>query len=326
MQAKERQQRIVALAREEGQASVERLADAPSESPETIWQDLTLLERQGLLRRVHGGVIPLRGLGFEPDLPTRDEVMEEEKQRIAAAALDEVPDEGVILLDARSTTFRLAELLPGGRELTVITNSLPIAQLLAQHAELTVLTLGGRVRARTLAEVDVIAISTLGLFLIDVSFLATNDVSVEHGLTTPDLAEAEVKRAMCQRAAAGAARRQQQDRERHLLPVRRTPRLRRHGHPIPIWRQRPPWISPRRACASSACDVLLPLAESAPGRWTERSRGPSPEPRTPRGRRCNAVSTHLVILEAPVDKGGRGPRVPNRAMTSSSRAELHSRR
>ncbi|HEY5833034.1 DeoR/GlpR family DNA-binding transcription regulator [Streptomyces sp.] len=200
MQTEERQREIVALAHREGHANVERLAATFSVPRETIWQDLALLERQGLLRRVHGGAIPLRRLGFEPDLPTRGEFMEAEKQRIAQAALAEVPAEGAILLDAGSTTSRLAELLPGGRELTVITNSLPIAQLLAAQPGLTVITLGGRVRARTLAEVDVIAIRTLNSFRIDVSFLATNGVSVDHGLTTPDLAEAEVKRAMCQRA------------------------------------------------------------------------------------------------------------------------------
>ena len=200
MNAEERQREIVVLARREGHAEVERLTEILSETPETIWQDLTLLERQGLLRRVHGGAIPLRRLGFEPDLPTRGGFMEEEKKRIAQAALAEVPTEGAILLDAGSTTFRLAELLPPNRELTVITNSLPIAQLLAAQPDFTVITLGGRVRARTMAEVDVIAIRTLSTFLIDVSFLATNGVSVEHGLTTPDLAEAEVKRTMCQRA------------------------------------------------------------------------------------------------------------------------------
>jgi DeoR family fructose operon transcriptional repressor len=200
MQAEERQREIVALARREGHADVERLAFEFSESRETIWQDLALLERQGMLRRVHGGAIPLRRLGFEPDLTTRGELMEEEKKRIAQAALAELPAEGTILLDAGSTTSILAELLPAERELTVITNSLPIAQLLAEQSQLTVITLGGRVRARTLAEVDVIAIRNLGTFLVDVSFLATNGVSVEHGLTTPDLAEAEVKRTMCQRA------------------------------------------------------------------------------------------------------------------------------
>ncbi|MGW0733930.1 DeoR/GlpR family DNA-binding transcription regulator [Streptomyces sp. NPDC002851] len=200
MHAEERQREIVALARREGLADVERLAAMFSETRETIRQDLALLERQGLLRRVHGGAIPLRRLGFEPDVSARGELMEVEKKRIAQAALNEVPAEGAILLDAGSTTFRLAELLPANRELTVITNSLPIAQMLAVRPELTVITLGGRVRARTLAEVDVIAIRTLSTFLIDVSFLATNGVSVKHGLTTPDLAEAEVKRSMCQRA------------------------------------------------------------------------------------------------------------------------------
>ena len=86
-----------------------------------------MLERHGILRRVHGGAIPVERLGFEPALPTRNTAMTTEKDRIAKAALAELPDEGAILLDAGTTTARLAELLPPDRPLTVLTNSLPIA-------------------------------------------------------------------------------------------------------------------------------------------------------------------------------------------------------
>jgi DeoR family fructose operon transcriptional repressor len=90
-------------------------------------RELTALERRGALRRVHGGAIPAGRLPFEPALPPREAAMADEEQRIAAAALAELPAEGAILLDAGSTTARLAELLPTDRELTVVTNGLPIA-------------------------------------------------------------------------------------------------------------------------------------------------------------------------------------------------------
>jgi len=198
--AEERQQMIVQRARQDGRVDVAQLAGALAVTPETIRRDLTVLERRGLLRRLHGGAIPVERLGFEPRLATRSGVRTDEKERIAKAALAEVPTEGAILLDAGSTTQRLAELLPTDRELTVITNALPIALLLASRPDLTVLTLGGRVRGRTLAEVDAIAIRTLDSLGVDVAFLGTNGISVERGLTTPDVAEAEVKRSMCQHA------------------------------------------------------------------------------------------------------------------------------
>jgi len=196
MYAEERQQHIVTLARTHGRVDVNELATELEVTSETVRRDLTILERQGVLRRVHGGAIPVERLGFEPALAARDGVMTGEKERIAKAALAEVPAEGAILLDAGTTTARLADLLPSDRPLTVVTNALPMALGLASRPNLTVLVLGGRVRGRTLAAVDTWATDALAATFVDVAFLATNGVSVRRGLTTPDHAEAATKRAM----------------------------------------------------------------------------------------------------------------------------------
>jgi DeoR family transcriptional regulator, fructose operon transcriptional repressor len=198
----ERQARIVAVARADGRVEVTRLAAELDVTPETVRRDLTALERQGLLRRVHGGAIPIERLGFEPAVGTRAEVLTAEKDRIARVALTLLPEEGSILLDAGTTTARLAEALPRDRELTIVTNALDIAVTLAHRPNLTVLALGGRVRSRTLAAVDAWALDALRDTFVDVAFLGTNGISAERGLTTPDPTEAAVKRAMI-----GAARR-----------------------------------------------------------------------------------------------------------------------
>jgi DeoR family fructose operon transcriptional repressor len=198
----ERQQWIVEHARSVGRVEVATLADELDVTTETIRRDLKVLERHGLLRRVHGGAIPVERLGFEPGLATRDAVLTAEKERIAKAALAELPAEGSILLDAGTTTARLADALPLDRELVVLTNGLPIAMSLASRPNLTVLLIGGRVRGRTLAAVDSWALAALADSYVDVAFLGTNGVSVERGLTTPDTTEAAVKRAM-----VGASRR-----------------------------------------------------------------------------------------------------------------------
>ena len=111
MYAEERQQEIVGLARRNGRVDVAELAEHFGVTPETIRRDLTTLERHGALRRVHGGAIPVER-GFEPALAARDGVITAEKERIAKAALAEVPGEGAILLDAGTTTARLAAELP----------------------------------------------------------------------------------------------------------------------------------------------------------------------------------------------------------------------
>ena len=196
MYAQERQQEILRRARQQGRVDVVTLAEVLEVTTETIRRDLTVLERAGVVRRVHGGAIPVERLGFEPAVAARDVVMTAEKERIAKAALAELPDDGAVVIDAGTTTGRLAEALPADRELTVVVNSPPLATVLAARPNLTVVMLGGRVRGRTLATVDDGALQPLARLNVDVAFIATNGCSAQRGLTTPDPAEAAVKRAM----------------------------------------------------------------------------------------------------------------------------------
>lgn len=191
----ERQQAILRTLAATGRVEVAAMADELSVTGETVRKDLIFLERHGHLRRVHGGALPRQDLSFEPEVTARVGFAEE-KRRIATAALAHLPRTGTILIDAGSTTARLAELIPPDRRLTVFTNTLPTALALAGRPNLTVYTLGGRVRSLTLAEVDSWAARTLSEINVDVAFLGANGICVDRGLTTPDPAEAAVKRLM----------------------------------------------------------------------------------------------------------------------------------
>ncbi|MFF8099666.1 DeoR/GlpR family DNA-binding transcription regulator [Streptomyces sp. NPDC016640] len=202
MYAPERQQEILRLARDGGRVDVVSLAEEFQVTAETIRRDLKALDRAGLVRRVHGGAIPAGRLGFEPDLAERETTAADEKDRIAQAALAELPGDGAVIVDAGSTAARLAGLLPVELSLTVVTHSLPVATRLADHPGIQLHLVGGRVRHRTRAAVDAWALRAYAEIRADVLFVAANGFSAEHGLTTPDLAEAAVKR-----AAVAAARR-----------------------------------------------------------------------------------------------------------------------
>ncbi|MER5960062.1 DeoR/GlpR family DNA-binding transcription regulator [Streptomyces sp. NPDC056121] len=202
MYAPERQQEILRLARDGGRVDVLSLAEEFQVTAETIRRDLKILDRAGLVRRVHGGAIPAGRLDFEPDVAEREGTAADEKDRIARLALAELPEEGTVILDAGTTVARLAAVVPLESTLTVVTHGLPVAARLADHPGIQLHLVGGRVRHRTRAAVDAWALRAYGEIRADVLFLAANGFSAEHGLTTPDLAEAAVKR-----AAVGAARR-----------------------------------------------------------------------------------------------------------------------
>lgn len=196
MYARERQQLIVEKARQAGRVEVAGLAGDLRVTPETIRRDLTALEEQGLVHRVHGGAIPVERWGFDPQLTLRETVRVAEKERIAQAALAELPEEGAVLVESGTTSGRFAELLPADRPLTVITDSLSLAVSLAGRPNLTVLTPGGQVRATTHGGVGPWAVQRWREVFADVAFLGTDAISLRRGLTTPDHASAEIKKLM----------------------------------------------------------------------------------------------------------------------------------
>lgn len=198
MYAEERQQAIAAMVISRGRASVAELAQTYDVTTETVRRDLAALDRAGLLRRVHGGAVPTRALHLvEPGVGERDTTRADYKDAIAAAAGEFFPLTGAtVLLDAGTTTARIASLLPTDRDFTVVTNSVSIAARLATMSTITLQLLGGRVRGVTQAAVGEQALRVLDTLRVDIAFIGTNGISARHGLSTPDSEEAAVKRAM----------------------------------------------------------------------------------------------------------------------------------
>ena len=198
MYAEERQQAMARLVSGRGRQSVAALAAEYEVTTETIRRDLSMLERLGLVRRVHGGAVPAGALsGFEPGLAERDQERAEAKEKIAVAALALLPPAGAsVVLDAGSTTVRLAAALPVESRYSVWTHAVPVAARLATLTGVDLHLLPGRVRSTTQAAVGPDTVAALGHLRVDLAVVGTNAVSRAHGLSTPDADEAATKRAM----------------------------------------------------------------------------------------------------------------------------------
>ncbi|MCX5045928.1 DeoR/GlpR family DNA-binding transcription regulator [Aldersonia sp. NBC_00410] len=197
MYAEERQQAIAALIAQRGRMAVAQLSDLYGVTTETVRRDLAVLEKAGLIRRVHGGAIPAGTLTIELGTAEREHSRAEEKDRIGKAALEYLPDTGgSVLIDAGTTTDRAASYLPTDRDLLVVTNSIPIASRVSALGGVRLHMLGGRVRGVTLATVGDEALRVLETLRVDVALVGTNGITARHGLSTPDNDEAAVKRAI----------------------------------------------------------------------------------------------------------------------------------
>lgn len=198
MYAEERQQAIADLLTQRGRLSVTELADKFTVTTETVRRDLSTLERAGIVRRVHGGAIPAASLSvLEVTVNERDLAQSDQKDRVAVAALAFLPPTGgSMMLDAGTTTARLAGLLPLDATFTVFTNAVPIAGRLAGRPGIDLHLLPGRVRRTTQAAVGEETVAALSRLRTDVAFVGTNGLSLSHGLSTPDASEAAAKNAM----------------------------------------------------------------------------------------------------------------------------------
>jgi DeoR family transcriptional regulator, fructose operon transcriptional repressor len=195
MYAVERRQWLIERARTSGRLDVTEVSDELGLARETIRRDLTSLERQGFLRRVYGGAVPVERLTFESSLTMRAQRRQEEKHRIAIAAANLVRSAESIYIDEGNLPQLVADQLKPTHPVTVVTSSLAIATSLVGRDNVEVLCLGGRVRAQTLGVVDHWAVSMLESIVLDLAFMGANGVTLEHGMTVPESAVAAVKTA-----------------------------------------------------------------------------------------------------------------------------------
>ena len=187
--------------------SVNALAAEYAVTTETVRRDLSALERAGVLRRVHGGAVPAAALtALESSLAKvteQDLDRAADQDRIAARAVELLPEAGgSVLLDAGPATTRLARMIPRDRRLTVLTNAVPVAAILAGSPNVELHLLPGRVRPTTQGAIGDDTVAALHLLRADVAFVSTSGLSEAHGHSVADHAEAAAKRAM-----VGAARR-----------------------------------------------------------------------------------------------------------------------
>ncbi|WP_432136227.1 MULTISPECIES: DeoR/GlpR family DNA-binding transcription regulator [unclassified Streptomyces] len=202
MLARQRQEKIAELVRQHGAVRVSALTGHFDVSDVTIRRDLEALARQGHLEKVHGGATtPEYGGSVEPEFAEKQSRETAAKEAIAAAAARLAVPGAAVGLTAGTTTWTLAQRLVDVPDLTVVTNSVQVAETLCAHrrTEQTVVLTGGA-RTPSDALVGPLAVAALSSLHVDVLFMGVHGMSAAAGFSTPNLEEAITNRAMCRSA------------------------------------------------------------------------------------------------------------------------------
>jgi DeoR/GlpR family transcriptional regulator of sugar metabolism len=201
----ERRQEILSQVSRHGRVSVAELSRQFGVSEVTIRSDLQSLAGRNLVVRTHGGAVPaIRGL-HNLSLATRRQRQVQEKSRIGEAGAALVADGDAIFLDSSSTALAIAGHLKDHRHLTIVTNSLAVAQEMLDAPGVTVVTAGGTLRRDTASLVGTDGLEMLRKYNIQKGFFGAHGINLPEGLTDVSADEADVKRplvVMCRRVIA----------------------------------------------------------------------------------------------------------------------------
>lgn len=203
MLAAQRHERILEALRETGAVRVTDLVGVLGVSDMTIRRDLDTLESRGLVKKVHGGAVPPYDRSTdEPGFEAKSLREEAEKHAIAAAASQFIEPGMAVGMSAGTTTWAFAQKIREVPDLTVVTNSIRIAEVFYQQprADQTIVLTGG-IRTPSDALVGPIAVSALQSLHLDVVVLGVHGMSERAGFTTPNMMEAETNRALIASAA-----------------------------------------------------------------------------------------------------------------------------
>jgi DeoR/GlpR family transcriptional regulator of sugar metabolism len=192
----ERQELIADFVNRKQRASIAELCETFGISEATARRDLETLDEQGLIRRVHGGAIPIRQTPPEMPILQRSSEEADEKREIGRVAADMVQDGETIFLGSGSTVLEMARALRGRKSITVLTNSLPVVNELADAEEITLAVLGGMFRPSELSFIGHITEQALTEVLADKVFIGIRAIDVKEGLTNAYVPETMTDRAI----------------------------------------------------------------------------------------------------------------------------------
>jgi DeoR/GlpR family transcriptional regulator of sugar metabolism len=200
----ERRRQVVELVQQYGAVKVVNLCKHFNVSEMTIRRDLRELDREGLLRRVHGGAISNLGRSYEPSYQIRITRQVEAKRAIGIKAAEMILDGDSIGIDVGTTTLEIAHALHGKRNLTILTSSLPIANVIISNLSLStdvrLILTGGIVRSGELSLTGNLAAQAYDELHVDKAFIGVGGVSLEDGCTEYNIEDASVKKHMIKNA------------------------------------------------------------------------------------------------------------------------------
>jgi len=192
----ERQKLILSLLARQGRLSVAEIVEKFSVSEATARRDLERLAEAGKLQRVHGGAVSTEQAPPELPILQRENEQPDEKIRIGRATAELITDNETVFLGSGTTVLEVARNLRDRKNLTVITNSLPVLNTLAGVKEITVISLGGMFRDSELSFIGHITEQALAELRADKVIIGARAVSLEHGLTNDYLPETQTDRAI----------------------------------------------------------------------------------------------------------------------------------
>lgn len=198
MLARQRQAFILDRVREDGAVRVADLVRELGVSDMTVRRDLEVLDERGLLEKVHGGATSLAGTAmFEPGFAAKSALQQREKEAIADAGVALVEPGMAIAVSAGTTTYALAQRLAYVPGLTVVTNSIRVADVLYQvgPTDQTIILTGG-VRTPSDALAGPFAVAALRTVHVDLVFMGVHGMDPRSGFTCPNLLEADTDRAL----------------------------------------------------------------------------------------------------------------------------------
>lgn len=194
MQAEERQLRIEEHLQKAEFVSLDELAELLDVSPSTVRRDLTVLESKGTVRRTHGGARVVSPKSDEFAFATRDTHQLDEKEAIGRACAQLIRSNQSLILDAGTTIFHVARHLES-KSPQVITNSLPVANLLASNPRVEVLVSGGMIYPRLGVLVGPIAVEAFSRLHADVAIMSSGGITLD-GITNSHGLLIDIQRAM----------------------------------------------------------------------------------------------------------------------------------